>query len=57
MFSKYCAEKQRCKRGVLKRGEVKMSISYKETKKNTRLGDFILLNDMDSEEEYKEEIF
>lgn len=31
-----------------------MVVSYKEAQKCSKLGDFILLNDMETEEEYEE---
>jgi len=31
-----------------------MAVRYKTSQNNTKLGDFILLNDMETEEEYEE---
>ncbi len=49
-----CAEKQGCKRGVLKRGE-KMVVRYEEGRKNRSLGDFVVL--AESEDECADEDF
>ena len=44
-FKLHCAVRKRCKK------EVKaMAVSYKEAQKNSRLGDFILLNEEEIEE-------
>jgi len=46
-----CAARKRCKKEVVFKKEVKaMAVRYKEAQKNLKLGDFILLNEGETEE-------
>jgi hypothetical protein len=54
VFSKILRGETEVPKGVFLKEVKEMPVSYKESQKNMRLGDFIVLNETDSEDEYDE---